>query len=912
MSFKIRGILLGYILFCITSSWGITKINIDTLEIHVEGKKTQDNLEEYKKIIKSGDKRKIAELLNNTGIYFANKGEVLRSVVYFEQAIQYFLEIQSKLEAALAYGYLALVYYDIARYEKAIECFNEAETLFIEINDKKNLGKTYSDIAFIYFNTIRLTEAIEFFKKSHEIYKSIGDTIGTIQTMYFVGNVFNEKPQLDSALHYYIKTLEFEKKYNLQEEIASSYNNIGVIYYEKADYQKAIEYLKNALVLIEQQKNAKSYSVNLNNVGNIYFIQNDYNTALDYYMRSLFKKDSIKYLEGKSITYFNIGNVYRNIKQPDKALEYYNKGIDIALTFEQATILAKCYKSVSEIYKEKGELDKAFEYYHLYVQSAFSILTDEASIPLSEMEDKYLSDRIALSSLEQEYQLRKLFTNYDTELKNKQIKILSEKRKTQRRMNFAYIGVFLFVCLTFILLYTRHRIKKRYNKNLAEKNIEIEKQTAIIALQSEKLMEANKELEKLSIVASDTDNAVIIMDAQGNFEWVNESFTRLFGLTYNELVSTVSKNMIGERTPDYIKEKFNYCIQTGNSVSYELQTTNAQKEKIWVNVTLTPILGEDGKVSKLVSLDTDITAIKKAEAEILQQKEEIEAQRDELQNQRDYILEQNIEIQKQKNKLEEMLHELRITQKKLIESEKMASLGTLVAGFAHEINTPIGVGVAAASSLNSKSIQLEEMFTTKTMKMSDLEQYLETTKTTCDLILSNLNRAADLVKSFKQISVDNITEQKRKFFLNEYLHDIVKSLTPKYKNRPIEFQIHCEESIALVSYPGAYAQIFTNFIVNSLLHGFEQNDAGVITISAAFENNKLVMKYSDTGKGIPKDHQDKIFDPFFTTNMQHGTGLGMNITYNLVTNKLGGEIHLESSEGQGVIFTITIPADTVK
>jgi signal transduction histidine kinase len=370
--------------------------------------------------------------------------------------------------------------------------------------------------------------------------------------------------------------------------------------------------------------------------------------------------------------------------------------------------------------------------------------------------------------------------------------------------------------------------------------------------------------------------------------------------------------MIGPQTPQYIKDKFNYCKNNIETQSYEFLSIDKNGQQIWVNVTLTPILGADGKVSKIVSIDADITPMKKAEMEILAQKQEIEEQRDQLQDQTDYVLEQKDELERQKEHLDQTLEVLQRTQKKLVDSEKMAALGSLVAGVAHEVNTPVGIGIAASSSMVTKTELLEESFTSKKMTMSDLQSYLETTKQACELIFSNLNRTAELVKSFKQVSVDNMTEQKRTFNFLEYLNDIIRSLGPKIKSRPVKMILDCPDNIVITSYPGSYYQIITNFINNSLMHAFAEHEEGEMKISVFIENEIFKIIYTDNGKGIPKENLPKVFDPFFTTNMQVGTGLGMNITYNIITQHLGGEIILESTDGEGVKFTVTIPMDKLK
>ncbi|MCK4662585.1 MAG: GAF domain-containing protein [Bacteroidales bacterium] len=313
--------------------------------------------------------------------------------------------------------------------------------------------------------------------------------------------------------------------------------------------------------------------------------------------------------------------------------------------------------------------------------------------------------------------------------------------------------------------------------------------------------------------------------------------------------------------------------------------------------------------------------IEKYNIELGQQKEEIEAQRDELEKQRDIainqnqeiliqkgeILEKNEELQQQKEELQTTLDNLQQTQQQLVESKKMASLGGLVAGIAHEINTPVGVGIAASSTLVKKSKQIVELFENKKMTITDLKNYVESTKMASELILTNLQRTGELVKSFKQVSVDQSSENQRQFNLKSYLEDIIRSLHPKLKNTLIQVEINCNKNIELNSYPGVFAQIFTNMIINSLTHAFGVKSEGKINISAITQKNNLILEYKDNGKGISPEILPEIFDPFFTTNMQKGTGLGLHIIYNLVTQKLNGEIQCKSEIQKGTEFIISIP-----
>jgi signal transduction histidine kinase len=257
--------------------------------------------------------------------------------------------------------------------------------------------------------------------------------------------------------------------------------------------------------------------------------------------------------------------------------------------------------------------------------------------------------------------------------------------------------------------------------------------------------------------------------------------------------------------------------------------------------------------------------------------------------------------------LSQTLDHLRTTQNQLVEAEKMAALGGLVAGVAHEINTPVGVGVTAASLLESKTTTFREIYGSGKMKRSDLEKYLDTAGQSSGIILKNLNRAAELIQSFKQVAVDQSSEEKRIFALKPYLEEILVSLGPKLKRTQHTVEINGDDSLSLDSYPGAFSQIVTNLVMNSLTHAYEPDEQGRLAFDVKQEKGRIIFEYADDGHGIPKENIGKIFDPFFTTKRgQGGSGLGLHIIYNLVTQKLGGTIRCESEIGKGTKFIIEV------
>jgi len=250
------------------------------------------------------------------------------------------------------------------------------------------------------------------------------------------------------------------------------------------------------------------------------------------------------------------------------------------------------------------------------------------------------------------------------------------------------------------------------------------------------------------------------------------------------------------------------------------------------------------------------------------------------------------------------------TRQALLKAENMAALGNLVAGVAHEINTPVGVGVTAASHLKEITESFERNYREGSMRRSDLDDFIKNTIQTAGILENNLFRASELIRSFKQVAVDQAGGEERDVDLAEYVDEILLSLRPKLKNRAINIVKQIPIDIAVRLKAGAFSQILTNLIANSLHHGFTDNQAGTITIAAQYSNNQLELEYKDDGVGMDEQTAKRIFEPFFTTKRgSGGSGLGMHIVFNLVTNALGGKIRCQSELGQGTIFSISFPID---
>jgi len=398
--------------------------------------------------------------------------------------------------------------------------------------------------------------------------------------------------------------------------------------------------------------------------------------------------------------------------------------------------------------------------------------------------------------------------------------------------------------------------------------------------------------KKYRTLFEDSRDAIFISTPAGELVDANQAMLDLFGYTQEEMFELNSRDRYAN--PDD-RAKFQQEIEQKGSVrDFEIRYQKKDGTQMDCLLTATVRRAADGTILTYQGIIRDITEQKKAQK---------------LLEDYSHTLEQD--VAERTRELSQALDDLKATQNQLVEAEKMAALGGLVAGVAHEINTPVGVGVTAASLLEDKTVAFLKTYQSGQMKRSDLEKYLNTAGQSSTMILKNLNRAAELIQSFKQVAVDQSSEERREFSVKAYLEEILLSLRPKLKKTQHAIEINGDDNLTLESYPGAFAQIVTNLVMNSLLHAYEPEEWGQLSFDFKQNGKRLIFQYNDDGKGIPKENLSKIFEPFFTTKRtQGGSGLGLHIIYNLVTQRMGGTIHCESKVGSGTRFIIEVPVSS--
>jgi C4-dicarboxylate-specific signal transduction histidine kinase len=513
--------------------------------------------------------------------------------------------------------------------------------------------------------------------------------------------------------------------------------------------------------------------------------------------------------------------------------------------------------------------------------------------------------------------------------------LLSEQQQTSHKYTFLAHKLSLNHADIFLLLKEAKNIDDEgefYDKGrtllLNIHNIELEYSTSDLGnIQNKRIHE---KLEKYLTVTSN-----VILVASVNLKLANarmidsvSAFNQLNSLllALSESAQMSIQNKIVSKK-DELKEDAIISVSlalllmlVSTSVTMVLSTLLSKKLNYSINYLRKMLIQDDSSSSLKHDYTDEIKTLSCVSEEVKNTVDKLESEIDNRKiaeyavTELNHNLEQNVEsrtkeLQKSNDELKNTLQELQSTQKKLIENDKMASLGKLVAGIAHELNTPIGNALTSISFIEHKISSLVNDLQSNQLKKSLLKSDLDEMKEASSISLLSIERAAEQIKSFKLVAVDTTVDDIREINLRTYIEDIVRSLSPQIKKAGHEVNfLGCEDAV-VKSYPGAYVQIFTNLIQNSFIHGFENKNNGSINIEVIDEPEQVKIFYSDNGKGVTEEVRQSIFEPFFTTNRKGGgSGLGAHIIYNLVNQKLKGQITvLEDTPDSGLSYYIQIP-----
>jgi PAS domain S-box-containing protein len=395
--------------------------------------------------------------------------------------------------------------------------------------------------------------------------------------------------------------------------------------------------------------------------------------------------------------------------------------------------------------------------------------------------------------------------------------------------------------------------------------------------------EAIAEGRRLLQQVIDTVPAVInVKDREFRYVLMNRYMAGIFGVEPADAIGRTTPDLMTGRGAQKVDETDKRVLASGKELGFfeEEYRDLSGSLRHWL-VNKLPLLDADGEVERIVTVALDIGDRKRGEQE----------------------------MRKAKDAAEAALRNLRDTQNSLIEAEKLAALGRLVAGVAHEVNNPVGISLTVASSLERKAALFNNEVSHGNLRRSSLNEFLASCRDASSQLVANLNRAAELIASFKQVAADRNYSDQRTFDLADLTEQVVMSLRPGLRKRHLTLTVDCQPNLSMNSYPGPYGQVLTNLFLNAVAHAFPDGRPGAVDIKAHEAGKDHVeVIFSDNGCGMSLDVRRRAFDPFFTTRRdQGGTGLGLHIVYSIVTNRLGGRLELDSEPGRGTRIRIVLP-----
>ncbi|PCH65361.1 MAG: hypothetical protein COC01_09795, partial [Bacteroidetes bacterium] len=448
-----------------------------------------------------------------------------------------------------------------------------------------------------------------------------------------IGIIYADQSQYSKALTYFNKTLKTAEEMENKNGIAVSYTNIGSIYLIENEYAKTLEYFFKSLKIREEIGNKQGMAQSYVNIGEVYAQQDsvvnesgkevNYLKPIDYFLKAIAIQEEIGDKFGSMHSLNGIGDLYLKTKIPEEALPFLLEVEAIALEIGVVRELSDAKESLSKAYEQMGQYENSLEYYKQYTTLRDSIFNEKSTKEISQMSAQYEAEK-----KEQEIELK------ENQNKLQGISIEKEKNKQYSLMG----GLTLIIVLVLAVAY-RVRAKQKSNKSLEGLNEQVKKF-------NEEIEKTNLELEKLSLVAKETDNSVMIMNKETKFEWVNEAFTRIEGFTLEEYKKRYGNSLLEASTNPEVKKVIEKCLESKQPQIYESECTTKDEKKLWMQSTLTPIIGTDKEIEKLVVIDTEITQQKEAEKELNEKVKQVTENIQFAQNIQASLLEDEKEIQK--------------------------------------------------------------------------------------------------------------------------------------------------------------------------------------------------------------------------------------------------------------------------
>lgn len=743
-------------------------------------------------------------------------------------------------------------YYESVDLDSSLYYYDQARQISVKISNYELEARSDLWTGIVWRSLGNYPKSIDYYRRALNVYNRIGNTLGASTCLMNIGNVHYTQSNYDSALDYHFQSMEIKLK-SIEKDgekgdrrgLAYSYNNIGLIYSEKGSYDLAVEFYLKGLKLNEEIDDPYGTAGSCTNIGSVYEDQKSYDLALEYHHKALKIYEELEYTKGLSMCYNNIGLIHKELGDYEKALDFQLKALKIKEKQADKFGLSNAYLNIGSLYQEQ----------------CVAALSETKRLALYDSTLSHYSRALAISlELDDKYTTSLVYGNMAS-------------------LNISFSGFLK---------------KSQERNNMLEKAVEY-------ATLSLKIGEEIKSLIRIYSAAWYLKNANLLL---GKYEKALE-YAELYISVKDSVFSEEKTKALAEMTTRYETEKKQLQIEKMDqqkqldNKTIEAQQAENRKQQI---IIISAVGGFFIVLIFSIIILRMFRQKKRANLLLARKNEEISQQKEEITSQRD-------EIEAQRDKLSITLTELRETQDQLVESEKMASLGNLVMGMAHEMNTPLGVGITASSTLEEITKEFAGLYKSGNMTRQQLEEFLNHVYDSSKLIRSNLDRTGKLVQTFKMISTDEQSADKLPVNISTFAEDFMQSMKRDFESRSITYSINSREELVINSFPEIWGSILHNLVSNSLKHGFQTTASPHISIEIKEERDFLIFVYTDNGRGIAADDLSRIFDPFFTSNKQLGPGLGLSIVYNMVTQRLNGQISCDSTIDQFTRFTVKMPVE---
>ncbi|WDE13642.1 tetratricopeptide repeat protein [Thalassomonas haliotis] len=827
-----------------------------------------------------------------------------------DKALQLAHSINNRQHLLLAYKTKGRIQAGLHRYQAALEEFEKAYDIAIATDDKKNQAGLLRLMAYEYRNLTRYDKSLELHLRSGEIYHQLGERKESAHQKANAGTIYRIIGDWETALDYLQESLKVMQDLNDLQALAILYNNTALIYQNIEDYDRAIDMYSKSLAIKELLGYRRGKLFTLINLGNTYRLAGKDIPALEKLYSALSLAKEINHPVREGITQLHLGQIYSRQLKFLQAEEHFSVALKVFTKIGSNRRLAEVMLAKGKMSQQQEKSDQAIRDLQQSIeyarQSQFSPVLLEAYQEISKTYEQLAQYRSALiasrdyqalvekiASQKSQQRIDILRVGFDLDQKQRQIELLTQKNKVSAleisnqiaKRNSYLIGLFLAFSLVAFIYYRFNTNKQFAIERKALNEIKIVKERLKLALwgSGDELWDWNLINHQVTRI-NHTQNVALPVHYPDN------DFSLL-----KEIVHPDDYEQLSHLLAQYILDHQGYY-----QACYRVKCQNG--DWMWLLDRGKAVeFDAQGNVTRITGTLRDISELKSHEQALIKLNEELELR----------VNERTSALKSSNQALQDKIKELKTLQLSLVEIEKMASLGRVVSGIAHEINTPIGITITAVSVLKELTENFNDRFITQKLTRSEMKSFVQNLQSSCELIENNVARSSALIQTFKQVAVDQSSESAKRFDLEENIKRAFTGFSSQLTLGQHSYTITCPDTITMFSYPDSLIQVMEILIENSIFHGFEDSQHGNITLALKQNQNRVFIDYRDNGQGIGQENIEHLFEPFHTTKRNKNfTGLGLHIAYNQVTQRLKGSIVYCSTPGEtGTGFTICIPAD---